>query len=69
MSKKKLLVFIGKPGSGKTTLIQKIFPDQKIVDVLPFVLAYKVGGILPEEKTIEGYRDMYKYLNIYYIEY
>ncbi len=62
MSAKKLLVFIGKPGAGKTTLINKEFPDKKIIDVLPFVMSYKVAGRVPEEKTLDGYRDMYRHL-------
>jgi predicted kinase len=59
---KKLLVFIGKPGVGKTTLINKVFPKQKIVDDMPFVFAYKVNGKVPEEKTLQGYEDMYRHL-------
>ncbi|MFA5106934.1 MAG: hypothetical protein WC497_01245 [Patescibacteria group bacterium] len=62
MSVKKLLVFIGKPGAGKTTLINQAFPDKKIIDVLPFVMSFKVAGKVPEEKTIIGYRNMYRHL-------
>lgn len=57
---KPLLVFMGKPGSGKTTLIKELFPKKKIIDVKPFVLAYEVDGQVPEKKTVLGYRDMYK---------
>ncbi|MDD5342108.1 MAG: AAA family ATPase [Patescibacteria group bacterium] len=59
---KKLLVFIGKPGVGKTTLINKVFPDQKIIDVQPYVWSYKVNGRVPEEKTLNAYQDMYRHL-------
>jgi dephospho-CoA kinase len=58
----KLLVFTGKPGVGKTTLISAAFPDKKVIDVRPFVIAYRVNNIVPEEKTIDGYKDMYKHL-------
>ncbi len=63
MAAKKLLVFIGKPGAGKTTIIKKAFPDQEIIDVLPYVFAYKVNGRVPEEKTLDGYKDMYQALH------
>ena len=62
MSKPKLIVFIGKPGSGKTTLIKKVYPGCHIVDVLPFVLAYEIDGALPEDRNLDGYKDMYKHL-------
>lgn len=62
MQKKKLVVFFGKPGVGKSTLIEETFPENKVVDVKPFVLAYKENDALPEEKTIDGYKDMYKAL-------
>jgi len=60
--KNKLVVFAGKPGAGKTTIINKIFPDKKIVDVLTFIEVFRVGKIVPEEKTIIAYQNMYKYL-------
>ncbi|MDD5566865.1 MAG: AAA family ATPase [Patescibacteria group bacterium] len=62
MPDKRLLVFIGKPGVGKTTLINKVFPDQKIIDVQPYVWSYKVNGRVPEEKTLIAYQDMYRHL-------
>ncbi len=62
MQKKKLVIFFGKPGAGKSTLITETFLDNKVVDVKPFVLAYKKNDVLPEEKTLNGYKDMYKAL-------
>ncbi|MBI5037283.1 MAG: 50S ribosome-binding GTPase [Candidatus Kerfeldbacteria bacterium] len=56
---KQLLVFMGKPGVGKTTLINELFPGHTIIDARPFVLKYMVDGEIPEDKTILGYRDMY----------
>ena len=57
--KNKLFVFVGKPGVGKTTLINKVFSSAKLIDVMPYVKAYEVDGKVPEEKTLDGYRDMY----------
>lgn len=57
--KNKLLVFIGKPGAGKSTLIKELNPDGVIIDVKTFVLAYEVNGQVPEEKTEQAYHDMY----------
>jgi len=60
--KNKLFVFAGKPGVGKTTIINKIFPDKKIVDVLTFIEVFRINNIVPEEKTIVAYQNMYQYL-------
>lgn len=62
MNTKKLVVFFGKPGAGKTTLISETFPDVRVVDVKPFVVAYKKNDVLPEARTLDGYKDMYKVL-------
>ncbi|MDD5040055.1 MAG: hypothetical protein PHY34_02805 [Patescibacteria group bacterium] len=62
MEKKRLIVFMGKPGVGKTTLIREAFPDVPYVDVKPFVFAYAVDGKIPEDRTLDGYRDMYKHV-------
>lgn len=62
MEKDKLLVFAGKPGAGKTTIIKKLFPKDLIIDVLPFVKAFRIGKKVPEEKTIIAYQNMYRYL-------
>ena len=59
---KKIFVFIGKPGVGKTTLIDNIFNDYKKIDVMPYVRNYldkNTPGLIPEHKTIQGYKDMY----------
>jgi len=58
----KLFVFLGKPGVGKTTLIQAALPTCRRVDVRPFVRSYEIGGVVPEEKTLAGYQDMYRYV-------
>jgi len=60
--KKRLFVFIGKPGVGKTTLMRKLFLGDQIVNVLPYVKAYEIDGKVPEGKTLDGYKDMYKAL-------
>ncbi|MDD2656129.1 MAG: AAA family ATPase [Patescibacteria group bacterium] len=65
-----LFVFVGKPGVGKSTLIKNIFPNDFVVDVLPFVLAYGNGNssAVPEEKTILGYQDMYEKMRETYLK-
>lgn len=60
--KPKLFVFAGKPGVGKTTIIGKIFPDKKIVDVLYFIEVFRVDGVVPEDKTLTAYENMYRQL-------
>ena len=59
VNKNQLLVFIGKPGVGKTTLLKELYPDSRIIDVKTFVLAYEKDGQVPEEKTEQAYHDMY----------
>lgn len=58
----RLIVFIGKPGVGKTTLIESVFSDSAKIDVMHFVKKYEQNGIVSEEKTILGYQEMYKHL-------
>ena len=62
--KDKLYVFAGKPGVGKTTTISKLFPGKKIVDVLSFIEVFRIAEsqIIPEEKTIIAYQNMYEHL-------
>lgn len=60
MNNKKLLVFIGKIGAGKTTLINETFENIPIVDVKPFVRAYWEKDTVPEDKTLQAYKDMYQ---------
>ncbi|MDD2807272.1 MAG: hypothetical protein PHW95_01980 [Patescibacteria group bacterium] len=63
VTKRKLIVFIGKPGVGKTTLIKAVFPDQIFIDVLPFIEKFRLpDASIPEEKTIIAYENMYRYL-------
>ncbi len=62
MEKGKLFVFAGRPGAGKTTIIKKLFFEEIIVDVLPFVEVFRVEGKVIEEKTIVAYQNMYGYL-------
>jgi len=62
MKKGKLFVFAGRPGAGKTTIIKKLFFQETIVDVLPFVEKFRVEGKVIEEKTIVAYQNMYCYL-------
>ena len=53
----KLYVFIGKPGSGKSTLIKYVFSGTvPYLDVAPFVKQQVVDGLVPEKQTINGYR-------------
>ncbi|MFA5926395.1 MAG: AAA family ATPase [Parcubacteria group bacterium] len=61
--KNKLIVFIGKPGVGKSTLISSFFSGAEIVDVMPYVKKHKKKGKIPEAETIHAYREMYEYLN------
>ncbi len=62
MDKKRLYIFAGKPGAGKSTIIKNIFPNKTCVDVLPFVEQFRVDGKVPEEKTETAYRNMYRHL-------
>ena len=58
-----LLVFIGKPAIGKTTLIRHVFPGAEVIDVKSFVRSYRVQGHVPEIDTARGYEDMYNYIS------
>ena len=61
---KKLLVFIGKPGVGKSTLIKNAFPKHNPVDVLPFIYEFRnPDGSTREDKLIISYQKMYEHLN------
>ena len=61
--KPELRVFIGKPGAGKTTLITAAFPNQRILDILPFHKEFWLpGGNIQEEKLILAYQKMYQHL-------
>ena len=62
MEKGKLFVFAGRPGTGKTTIINNLFSEETIIDVLPFVEVFRVEGKVIEEKTIVAYQNMYCYL-------
>jgi uridine kinase len=62
-SKSKLIVFAGKPGVGKTTIIQRLFKNATIVDVQTFVMVHvDEFPIVPKEKNIFGYKTMYKHI-------
>ncbi|HYC34442.1 MAG TPA: GTPase [Candidatus Paceibacterota bacterium] len=60
-----LLVFIGKPAVGKSTLISVALSTHVHVDVMPFVTKYenKPGNSVSHEHTLLGYNDMYKHLD------
>lgn len=61
---KKLLVFIGKPGVGKSTLIKNAFPKHIPVDVLTFIYEFRnPDGSTQEDKLIISYQKMYEHLN------
>ena len=66
--KQKLIVFSGKPGVGKSTLINYLFKNDQIIDVLPFVKRYEKDGKILESDTIHAYEDMYKYINNFNFE-
>jgi len=57
-----LLVFIGKPGAGKSTLIDLALYKYNRIDVMPFVKKYEENEKVPEEKTVVAYHDMYNFL-------
>ncbi len=60
---KQLIVFIGKPGVGKSTLISQLFTKTIVVDVLPFVKQYENEGTVSDANTVRAYQDMYKHIN------
>lgn len=60
--KSRLIVFIGKPGAGKSTLIKACFPTIKHTDILPFVMKYKKDNLLQENKTLLAYCEMFQNL-------
>ena len=60
--KRKLLVFAGKPGVGKSTIIKRLFPELHVVDVEPFVMEFQVNGFINEDKTLLGYQNMYAHI-------
>lgn len=62
MKKNRLIVFIGKPGAGKSTLIDSLFSGYEIVDVLPYVMKHKEKGKDPEARTIHAYWEMYEHI-------
>lgn len=61
--KQKLIVFAGKPGTGKSTFIRELFPNANKIDVQPFIMKYTDQyPEVPEEKKLDGYRKMYSSL-------
>ena len=63
MAENQLLVFIGKPGAGKTTLICAAFPDETFVDVMPFLETFQMpDGSYKEDDVLRAYKHMYEYL-------
>jgi dephospho-CoA kinase len=62
MRKRNLVVFIGKPGAGKSTLISSFFSGQEVIDVFPYIMRHKKKGKVPEAQTIHAYREMYGHI-------
>ncbi len=65
MNKNKLLVLVGRPGCGKSTLIEKFLSKNqkfKFFDVYNFLKQYKPKDttVVPEKFTLKAYQDMYK---------
>ncbi len=60
--KKKLIVFAGKPGVGKTTIIGRLFPEKKIIDVFTFIEPFVIDGNTSQEKSMVAYQNMYHHL-------
>ena len=61
--KPRLIVFAGKPGVGKSTIIKRLFDGIKIVDVRPFVLPYYDNKETFEENTLLAYKEMYEHVS------
>jgi len=64
---KKILVFVGRPGAGKSFLINKFldkYPYFESVDVFHYIklIKEKMGNV-PEELTIGAYEQMYQDFN------
>lgn len=59
MKKQKLYIFAGKPGSGKTTILKKLFPRARYVDILHFYNKVHVRGKILEKHTRKAYESLY----------
>lgn len=59
-----LVVFAGKPGVGKSAIINRLKDGYTVVDVWPFLVPYAdpATGVPPEDKNIFGYQDMYQHI-------
>jgi hypothetical protein len=64
MARPRLIIFAGKPGIGKTAIIDRIKDGYRVIDIWPFMIPYSdpQTGVPPEEKNIFGYQDMYKHI-------
>lgn len=63
MTKRRLIVFAGKPGAGKSSIIKKISNGYRVVDVWDFHRPnLGSGGVPPKGKNILGYQAMYQHL-------
>jgi guanylate kinase len=62
-SKNRLLVLAGKPGVGKSSIIQRISDGWTTIDVWHFLVPLiESGEVPPEEKNIIAYQLLYEYL-------
>ena len=62
-TKNRLIVFAGKPGVGKSSIIERISHGWTVIDVWHFMVPHiKTGEVPPEEKNILAYQMMYEYV-------
>ncbi len=63
-TKKRLVVFAGKPGVGKSSIIEKVRHGWTVIDVWHFIVPQIESGeaVPPEWKNVVAYEALYEYI-------